>query len=77
MRKLPEKEKEKILFILFVLNNFFRTMLCEYLCETTTTIELHILLGNNSSAINFKLGILLNFGTKSLTYKRMVDKPVE
>ena len=28
---------------------------------------------NYLSATNFKLGILLNFGTKSLTYKRIVN----
>lgn len=76
-------EREKKLPVFYdnhPLNNYFRA---DYVCFNSIIIELKatkFLIDadrqqtlNNVKATNFKLGLLINFGTPSLTYKRIVN----
>ncbi|HSO89045.1 MAG TPA: GxxExxY protein [Draconibacterium sp.] len=76
-------EKEKKLPVIYddkPLNKYFRA---DFVCYNSIIIELkatkflidadHRQTVNNVKATNFRLGILVNFGTSSLTYKRIVN----
>ncbi len=76
-------EKEKKLSVFYEdkpLNKFFRA---DFVCFNSIIIELkatkflieadHRQTINNVKATQFKLGILVNFGTPSLAYKRIVN----
>lgn len=76
-------EKEKKLPVYYddkPLNKYFRA---DYVCYNSIIIELkatkflieadHRQTVNNVKATKFKLGLLINFGTPSLTYKRIVN----
>lgn len=73
-RKLPVYYEDK------PLNKYFRA---DYVCFNSIIIELkatkflieadHRQTVNNVKATKFKLGLLINFGTPSLTYKRIVN----
>ncbi len=76
-------EREKKLPVFYEnlpLNKYFRA---DFVCFNSIIIELKatkFLIDadrkqtlNNVKATNFKLGILINFGTPSLTYKRIVN----
>jgi GxxExxY protein len=76
-------EKEKKLPVLYdekPLKKYFRA---DYVCYDTIIVELKATKYtieadrqqtlNNVKATNFRLGILVNFGTPSLTYKRIVN----
>jgi len=76
-------EKEKKLPVYYEdkpLNKYFRA---DYVCYNSIIIELKATKFltdidrqqtlNNVKATQFKLGLLINFGTSSLTYKRIVN----
>jgi GxxExxY protein len=76
-------EKEKKLPVLYdekPLKKYFRA---DFVCYDTIIVELKAIKYtieadrqqtlNNVKATNFRLGILVNFGTQSLTYKRIVN----
>ena len=76
-------EKEKKLPVFYgdkPLNKYFRA---DFVCYDSIIIELKAIKFmvdanskqtlNNVKATRFKLGILINFGTPSLTYKRIVN----
>ena len=76
-------EKEKKLPVYYndqPLNKYFRA---DFICYDSIVLELKATKYsveadirqtlNNIKATNFKLGILINFGTPSLTYKRVVN----
>lgn len=76
-------EREKKLQVFYdnqSLNKYFRA---DFVCFNSIIIELKatkFLIDidrqqtlNNVKATNFKLGLLINFGTPSLTYKRIVN----
>jgi len=76
-------EREKKLQVFYedqFLNKYFRA---DFVCYNTIIIELKATKYtteadrqqtlNNVKATNFKLGILVNFGTPSLTYYRVVN----
>ena len=76
-------EKEKKLPVLYEgkpLKKYFRA---DFICYDTIVIELKATKYsidadvrqtlNNVKATNYKLGILINFGTPSLTYKRVIN----
>ncbi len=76
-------EKEKKLVVFYddkPLNKYFRA---DFVCYNSIIIELKatkFLIGadrqqtlNNVKATNFKLGLLINFSTPSLTYARIVN----
>jgi GxxExxY protein len=76
-------EKEKKLPVLYEgkpLKKYFRA---DYVCYGSIIIELKATKYsvdadikqtlNNIKATNYKLGILINFGTPSLTYKRVIN----
>jgi len=76
-------EKEKKLQVFYEdkpLNKYFRA---DFVCFESIILELkatkflieadHRQTVNNVKATKFKLGLLINFGTPSLTYKRIVN----
>ena len=76
-------EKEKKLPVYYEdkpLNKYFRA---DFVCFNSIILELkatkflieadHRQTVNNVKAIKYKLGLLINFGTPSLTYKRIVN----
>lgn len=76
-------EREKKLHVFYedhILNKYFRA---DFVCFNSIIIELKatkFLLEaeqqqtlNNVKATKFKLGLLINFGTSSLTYKRILN----
>lgn len=76
-------EKEKKLPVYYddiPLNKYFRA---DYVCYDKIIVELKAInftieankqqTLNNMKATNYKLGLLINFGTPSLTYKRIVN----
>lgn len=76
-------QKEKKLPVLYEnkpLKKYFRA---DFICYDTIVIELksskylveadYKQTLNNIKATNYKLGLLINFGTPSLTYKRLVN----
>lgn len=76
-------EKEKRLPVLYddkPLNKYFKA---DFVCYNSIIIELKATkflieadyrqTTNNVKATKFKLGLLINFGTPSLTYKRIVN----
>jgi GxxExxY protein len=76
-------EKEKKLPVFYdekVLNKYFRA---DFVCYNSIIIELKATKFiidadrqqtlNNIKATNFKLGLLVNFGSASLTYKRILN----
>jgi GxxExxY protein len=76
-------EKEKKLSVFYddkTLNKYFRA---DFICYDLIILELkatkflieadHRQTMNNVKATKYKLGLLINFGTPSLTYKRIVN----
>ena len=76
-------EREKKLQVYYedkLLNKYFRA---DFVCYKSIIIELkatkfltdadHRQTFNNVKATHYKLGLLINFGTPSLTYKRLVN----
>jgi len=76
-------EKEKKLPVYYddkALNKYFRA---DFVCYNSIILELkatkflieadHRQTVNNVKATKFKLGLLINFGTPSLTYKRIIN----
>ena len=75
-------EKERVLSINYKDIELEKKYIADFVCFDKIIVELKALSSLNSEhesqvlnylkATNYKLGILVNFGEKSLTYKRMV-----
>jgi GxxExxY protein len=76
-------EKEKKLPVLYENKPMKKYFRADYICYDSIIIELksskYLIEAdykqtlNNIKATNYKLGLLINFGTPSLTYKRLVN----
>jgi GxxExxY protein len=75
-------EREKPLFIYYKGNKLIRTYSADFLCYGSIVVELKALsqltgdhesqLINYLKATKLRVGVLINFGNKSLEYKRMI-----